>query len=157
MRIALFSFLCIVGLTAPAQARLGETADQLVARYGQPLSETDQKGEAGKIPLANVIFEKGGFQVIVTLTNGVSVAESIHKLNGQPLTLTEIRTLLTVNSQGHGWEAPQMVQGEKWWTRDDNATAQLAQTGSLTIKSPVLLSEQAVAKKLESNPSLEGF
>ena len=157
MRIVLFTLLGIVGLAAPARARLGESADQLVVRYGQPLSEVDQKGEGGKIPLADVVFEKGGFRIKVTLTNGLSVAESIQKIDGQPLTLNEIRILLTINAQGHGWEAPQMVQGEKLWTRDDSATARLAQDGSFTIKSAELISAQAVAKKLQSNPSLEGF
>ena len=44
MKLALLTFLFIVSVTATAQARLGETPDQLVARYGQPLSEDDQKG-----------------------------------------------------------------------------------------------------------------
>jgi hypothetical protein len=157
MRTALLTFFCIAGLTSTAWARLGETADQLVVRYGQPLSEADQKGEGDKIPLAEVVFQKGGFRIKVTLTNGISVAESLQKINGQPLTPTEIGTLLTINSQGHGWEAPQMVDTDKLWTRDDSATARLAQDGSLTIKSPELLSAQAMAKKLEHSPSLEGF
>jgi len=158
MKIALLTLVFIVSVTATAWARLGENADQLVARYGQPLSETDQKGEGTKIPLADVVFQKGGFQVEVTLTDGISVAESFKKINGEALTLGEIRTLLSVNSQGYGWEAPQIVQGEKLWSRDDNATAQLAQDGtSLTLRSKVLMSAQATAKKLEAKPSLEGF
>ena len=109
-------------MTATAQARLGETADQLVARYGQPLSEVDQKSDGTKLALAFVVFQKGGFEVDVTLSDGKSVAELFKKLNGDPLTLTEVRTLLTVNAQGREWGPPQMGQSGKWWTRDDNAT-----------------------------------
>jgi len=158
MRIALLTLVFIVGVTATARARLGENADQLVARYGQPLKETDQKGEGDQIPLADVIFQKGGFQIDVTMTDGLSASETFNKINGQALTLEEVRTLLSANSQGHEWTAPQIVQEGKLWTRDDSATAQLALDGSsLTIKSKELMSAQATAKKLEAKPSLEGF
>jgi hypothetical protein len=157
MRIALLTLFFIVSVTATARARLGETADQLVARYGPPLSEIDQKGEGDKIPLAIVIFQKGGFEIKVTLSDGISVLETFRKLNGDALTVGEVRTLLAANSQGHGWEAPRMVGGERWWTRDDTATARVAQDGSLTIKSRELTHKEAVAKRLEHAPSLDGF
>jgi len=147
----------VVTVAGTAQARLGETADQLVQRYGQPLSENDQKGEGGKIALAQVVFQKGGFEVDVTVVDGNSVAELFKKLNGQPLSLSEIRTLLGANAQGREWEAPQVVDGAKLWVRDDNATARLNQDGSLTIKSRELVLKEAMAKKLQSAPSLDGF
>lgn len=158
MRLALVTVLFIVSLTATAQARLGETADQLVARYGQPISEVDQKGEGAKLPLAYVVFQKGGFEIDATLSDGISVSESFKKLNGTPLTLGEARTLLGANSQGHDWQAPQMTHGEKWWARDDGATAQLDQDGAmLTIRSRELVSKEAMAQRLERTPSLDGF
>jgi hypothetical protein len=158
MKILLLTFLLTVSVTATARARIGETADQLVARYGQPLSEVDQKGEGDKIPLSNVVFQKGGFEIDVTLSDGVSVEEVFKKLNGNALTLGEVRTLLSVNSQGQGWEAPQIVEGEKWWTRDDGAAAKLAQDGTaLTIRSRELIAKETMAKKLERQPSLDGF
>jgi hypothetical protein len=158
MRIALLTLLFIASVTAPAQARLGENADQLVARYGQPLKETDQKGEGDKVASAEVIFQKGGFQIDVTLTAGISAAETFTKINGEFLTIEEVRTLLSLNSQGHGWEAPQVVEGEKIWLRDDATTARLTSDGAaFTIKSKELISAQATAKKLEHQPSLDGF
>ncbi len=157
MRMAILTLLFVIGVTATAQARLGETADQLVARYGQPLSEVDQKSDGTKLALAFVVFQKGGFEVDVTLSDGKSVAELFKKLNGDPLTLTEVRTLLTVNAQGREWGPPQMGQSGKWWTRDDNATATLGQDGSLTIRSSELVVKEETAKKLEHAPSLDGF
>jgi hypothetical protein len=157
MKIVFLTLLFIVSVTATARARLGETADQLVARYGPPISEVDQKGEGTKIALANVVFQKGGFEIDVTVTDGISVLETFKKLNGNALTIGEVRTLLTANSQGHEWAAPRVVEGEKWWSRDDSATAKLAQDGSLTIRSRELVVKEAVAKKLERAPSLEGF
>jgi len=157
MRIALFTVLFTVGITATAQARLGENADQLVARYGPPLSEADQKGEGTKIPLAKAVFQKGGFEIDVTVVSGISVEETFKKINGDPLTLEEARFLLSANSQGREWAAPRVVEGEQLWTRDDNATAVLAQDGSFTIRSRELVAKEAEAKKLEQKPSLEGF
>jgi len=157
MKIALLTILFIVSVTTSALARLGENADELVARYGPPLSEKDQKGEGDKISLAYVVFQKGGFEIDATLSNGISVAESFKKINGEALTIGEIRTLLSANSQGYEWEAPHVAQGGKDWTRDDNATARLGQDGSLTIRSRELTSKEALAKKLERAPSLEGF
>jgi hypothetical protein len=157
MRIALITLVFIISVTATARARLGETADQLVLRYGQPLAEKDQKAEGDKIPLADVVFQKGGYQINVTLTDGLSVAETFSKLNGDPLTIAEVRTLLSANSQGHLWAAPRVVQGEKWWIRDDGTTAKVAEDGSLTIKSKELTNKEAAAKKLQARPSLDGF
>ena len=157
MKIALLTILFIVSVTTSALARLGENADELVARYGPPLSEKDQKGEGDKISLAYVVFQKGGFEIDATLSNGISVAESFKKINGEALTIGEIRTLLSANSQGYEWEAPHVAQGGKDWTRDDNATARLGQDGSLTIRSRELTSKEALAKKLVRAPSLEGF
>ena len=158
MKILLLTFLLTASVTATAWARIGETADGLVARYGTPLSQSDQKGEGDKIPLTGLVFQKGGFEINVTLSDGLCVLESYKKLNGDVLTIGEVRTLLSDNSQGQGWEAPQMVEGEKSWTRDDGATAKLAQDGTaLTIRSRELIAKETTAKKLESQPSLDGF
>ena len=99
MRIALLTLCFIVSVTATAQARLGETADQLVARYGDSLSQTDQKAEGDKIASSKVVFQKGGFQIDVTFSDGISVAESFKKLNGAALTAEEVQTCLLYTSR----------------------------------------------------------
>jgi len=140
-----------------AQARIGETPDQLVARYGQPLNEVDQKAEGDKIALAHVTFQKGGFQIEVTITGGLSTQESYKKINKESITVDEARTLLTANAGGYNWSAPQKTASAIIWTRDDNASAELTSDGSLTIRSRQIVVEEATAKHFEKNPSLEGF
>jgi len=157
MRTFLLTLVFIVSVTAAARARLGETADQLVARYGQPLSEVDQKAEGAKLPLVFVTFQKNGFQINVTLSGGISASESFKKLNGNILTTDEVRTLLTDNAQGNEWEAPQATNEQKKWARDDGALATLTGERILTIVSKELLTEKAAAKNAERAPSLEGF
>ena len=157
MRIVIFTLLLTACLTATAWARLGENADQLVARYDQPLSEVDVKGGGEKIPLVEAVFQKNGIEIDVTLSDGVSVSESFKKLNGEALTVGEIRVLLGANSQGYGWEAPQIVEGQKTWSRDDGAVATLTGGLVLNITSRDLMYKQALARKLASHPSLQGF
>jgi hypothetical protein len=157
MRNALLTFALFVTLTAAAQARIGETPDQLVARYGQPLKEEDQKAEGDKIPMAKVTFQKGGFQIDVTITNGLSQQEVFKKINGQPLSVEEARTLLDANSQGYNWSMPQKSADGTVWIRDDNATAKLGGDGAMTIRSHQLVVQETAAKQVEKQPSLDGF
>jgi hypothetical protein len=157
MRIAPLTLVFIVTTTCGAFARIGETPDQLVARYGQPLNETDQKAEGAKISLARVTFQKGGYQIDVTISGGLSAQETFKKLNGQAITVDEARLLLNANAQGLEWSAPEKKADAMTWTRDDNAVAQLSNDGSLIIRSRQLTAEEITAKRLEQHPSLEGF
>ncbi len=157
MRIALLTLILTVSLAASAPARLGETPDELVARYGQPLNEADQKNEGVKVALANVTFQKGGFQIDVAITDGVSVAETFKKINGDPITVAEARVLLAANAQGREWGPQQPAGGDLVWVRDDAASARLSHDGSMIIRSHELAAAEATAKHLEQRPSLEGF
>jgi hypothetical protein len=157
MKNVFLTLLITVSVTATALARIGENPDQLVARYGPPISEVDQKREGAKLPLSYVVFQKGGFEIYVTISDGASVSESFKKLNGNSLTFSEVGVLLVANSQGREWSAPRTVQGVKIWTRDDNATAKQAPDGSVTIQSRELVAKQSEAKKLERAPTLDGF
>ena len=147
----------MVGVTATAQARLGETPDQLVKRYGEPLSQVKQAADGTAIALVFANFQKSGFEIEVTLSNGVSVAESFRKLNGDILTLNEVRTLLADNAQGRAWEAPVFIKDQKRWVSDDGTVATLTGSRILNLTSIELLNQEAQAKKVERAPSLEGF
>ena len=156
MKIALAGLLLTFTLSTQAWARLGETADQIVDRYGQPLSQLDQKAQGRDIAMTRLTFQKNGFEILVSLVDGVSDQEAFRKMNGDPLTLAEIRTLLNINAQGSSWEQPMNSDGEKVWTRDDGTTAEV--NGSLiTITSKDMLDKEAAAKKATMAPSLEGF
>ncbi len=88
MKFILPSLLVLLVLTVtPARARLGESGDQIVARYGQPLSEIDQKAEGKKVALTVLVFQKNGYQIQVSISDGVSDEESFRKLNGEAMTV----------------------------------------------------------------------
>lgn len=157
MKIALQVLVFTLLLTTPAWARLGETGDQIVARYGQPLSQVNLKAQGKQVALTELVFQKNGFEIHVSLSDGVSDAESFRKLNGEEFTLAEVRALLNLNGQGYGWEAPDNVTGDKVWTRDDASTATLSDGRVLLIKSKDLMDKEAAAKKATLTPSLDGF
>jgi hypothetical protein len=157
MKTVILTFCVIFSFTATAWARLGETGDQIVARYGQPLSEINQKAEGAKVPLVFLTFQKNGFEIQVSLSDGISSAESFQKLDGNALNTGEIRTLLALNSQGFEWEAPQTIEGQRRWLRDDAALATVTGGRIFYVESKDLLSKEAMARKLSHAPSLEGF
>jgi hypothetical protein len=157
MKTAILAVFVIFGLTAPAWARLGETGDQIVARYGQPLSQVNQKAEGTRIALIFLTFQKNGFEIRVSLSDGISGAESFRKINGDELSTVEIRTLLGLNSQGMEWEAPQTTDGKTRWMRDDSSMA--TETGGRVfyVESKDLIMKEAAAKNMKGTPSLQGF
>ena len=158
MKIACLTFLFMVSVTAPAWARLGESGDAVIARYGQPLSEFDQKAEGGKIPLVKLTFQKNGYEIEVSLSDGISAAESFKKMNGDPLTTGDALTLLTANAQGLQWEAPQLLEnGVKRWTRDDGARATLSDDRIFYITTRQLMDAEKTAAEVTDKPTLDGF
>jgi hypothetical protein len=157
MRIVLLTLALFPAMTAVLHARIGETPDQLVARYGQPLKEEDQKPDGTKIALAKVTFQKGGYQIEVTITGGASQQEVFKKLNGQPITVEETRVLLDANSQGLNWSPPVKTSDSIIWTREDNAMAKMGSDGGLVIRSHQIVTQETAAKTDEARPSLDGF
>src|ERR1700677_1644971 len=156
MKIALAGLLLTFTLSPQAWARLGETPAQMGARSGPRLSQLAQRAPGRRLAVAPLTFQKNGFEILVSLVDGVSDQEAFRKMNGDPLTLAEIRTLLNINAQGSSWEQPMNSDGEKVWTRDEGTTAEV--NGSLiTITSKDMLDKEAAAKKATMAPSLEGF
>lgn len=155
MKAVLLSLLFLALAVVSAQARLGEELAQLANRYGDPLPKPDQKPPPNQIG-SQEVFQKNGFQIDVTLLDGVSAQESFKKLNGDSFTNAEVDILLAANAQDHAWQAPRKAGGQTRWTRDDGAVAIL--TGrTLKITSTSLLNTEAQAKQLDRAPSLEGF
>jgi hypothetical protein len=176
VKIPLLSLLLALIFAIPVWARLGETEDQLVSRYGK---ETGMRS-AGQAPFTVTIllFQKSGFDIEVTLLNGVSVQEWIKKSSGDKITNDEAGTLLRINNQGHFWSPlPSSVQWEQWsrqgaisplagfhpnqiWERDDDAMAALGVWGDyqgFMVKSKKLIDFEQAAYKAVHSTSLEGF
>ena len=88
-----------------AQARLGETREQIIQRYGQPirplsrLLNYDDKGHWG------TFFQFNGYIITVMFDAGsVSVREAYSRWDGLPLRDTETFKFLDSNAGGHTWK-----------------------------------------------------
>jgi len=91
--------LCLLLLAVPAYARLGETSEQIEARYGKPIKATKPEGPATDAE----VYEKNGFQITVGYHEGKSYYEEFRKPDPQKpndlleLTETERDLLAKVN------------------------------------------------------------
>jgi hypothetical protein len=120
MKFLVYSLLLLGPATFSAHARLGETEEQIINRFGTPADapkfEDDLPGVSYKL------FSKQNFNIYVGLIDGKSAYERYQTDNGMDDAL--IRQLLTIESEGHRWGRPQ-----KWsdWNsgriRDDGAIA----------------------------------
>jgi hypothetical protein len=153
--------LLTVGLVLPAHARLGETEDQLTARYGKgsvPWQSTPE------YPVSVQMFYKNGTTITVRLIDGISVGETYQQDSGA--TEKEMDALLTANAQGHTWKQKKTKAAasdepiSKIWFRDDGAFAFYKIPFVFIIKSKQLDDAdkaQAVATKKAGLTSLKDF
>ena len=79
--------LCFLLLAVPAYARLGETSEQIQARYGKPARAKKPESPATDAE----VYEKNGFQITVGYYEGKSYYEEFRKFDpGNPNSLLEI-------------------------------------------------------------------
>jgi hypothetical protein len=173
MKIEFLTLFLIISLTGPAWARLGESEDQLVLRYGDATNKEHlAASDSELVEVDRLHFKKTGFDVVVTLFNSVSSEEVITNSESDSLSDQEIKTLLDANADGHAWkEMPASqgtvpwpeddgtrsdVGGHKLWQRDDGAVA-IAGGDEFKIKSKELIDAEVAAYKVAHTHSLDGF
>jgi hypothetical protein len=132
MKAQLLALFLIVNLTGSAWANLGDSEEQLVARYGKEIIKTKDQAKGGAVALDRLSFNESGFQMDVLLFNGISSEESVYHRPYAPMTDGEIKTLLIANAQGQTWKevAPQQelllwLKSLKSWQREDGVIASL--------------------------------
>jgi len=146
-----------LGSGTAAWARLGETEDQLVQRYGKPFL----KQRFAWCVKDN--FNVQGFSIVVTLLNGISVGES-YRISSGSLTDFEVVELLDANCQGYSWdevpanEIPKEIfhPVKQMWRRPNGSTA-ISTGTSIEFKSIDLLMAEENANKPPPAPSTAGF
>ncbi len=142
--------LVIALLIVPVSARIGETPEQLVVRYG--------KSKPGK-DASELCFEKNGLAIVATVWNGV--CHSIRFLPvkpaddaGRQLTRDEIQLLLTVNSGGVEW-----FENKKnsWISVDAKRSAFIFSDGALCIITADFIAQDIASRKKENPERTDGF
>jgi hypothetical protein len=92
-------FGALISLASPAFARLGETREQVLARYGTP-TETKELGTK----IESLHFKKGAFTVFVEIAKDTGKAVQICYWKDTPFAPAQIAELLSRNSEGKLWE-----------------------------------------------------
>lgn len=100
-----------------AQARLGETEAQIEARFGKPV-DGDKEPRDG---ILGKLYVSRGIRVLIFYIDGKSAAEGYNKENLEPLSETEVQTLLEANAQGqNSWAATNQLDfTKKYYKRSD--------------------------------------
>ena len=105
----------LVSLTS-AYARIGETEEQIVARYG-PATEIMGNGMRR--------YNPEGLNLVVHYDHGKAQAEVFQKKDLSPLAPADVQTFLRNNSEGHEWidDRTIPIRGIRWNLSGSNLTA----------------------------------
>ena len=112
-------------------ARLGDTREQLIQRYGEPVAEV-KRGKS-----IHIGFEKNGLGFYVVLLGGRSVTEQIIKIDGSTFSIPEVEILVSKNSSGKGMVPQDKTDHDSVWflEKDTGRSAEYVfKTGKLTIQ-----------------------
>ena len=136
-------------LASPAFARLGETRDQVLARYGTPTETKDM----GKIE--SLHFKKSGFTVFVEIAKDTGKAVQIYYWKDKPFAPAQVTELLSRNSEGKLWEqSPYAAFSAR---RSDGGTARGGEQKNPdgTVRYMLALMSKAAGGSMEKSPADE--
>jgi len=110
----------IAGCAATARGNLGETVDEIEARYGAA-QETKTNAESD---VTNNYYIHDGFGISVKFLDGKSQSESYLKAQKIEITDAEITALLKANAMGSDWLSVYKTSAaERWELKSRDATA----------------------------------
>jgi hypothetical protein len=115
-----FLVLILAGTLLPARANLGETVEQLVARYGKPTGYS----EAGpQSPFGHLLFRVRPYELVLFILNNQEVGARVSKVDKTDFSAAEMQTIIDAETGGGPWTpAPSPDPGEIHWARADHAT-----------------------------------
>jgi hypothetical protein len=140
-------FLLLLGVANICQARIGDTLDQTIERYGKPV----HKAASNEF----VMFKEGSYYVTVHFHDGKTDAINYVKAGSDTsakrvFSDAEIEMLLKINGNGQTWKGSPAKAGiQEWKTEDGKFLAVCSESKSLVIKTADYLKrlEEAAKKK----------
>lgn len=114
--------ICVALISMVAQARLGETKEQMTRRYGRPTRvQRNRMTDA-------MWFKAGDFEVYAAIPRRdrrlARIAEEIHYIKMGEFPIEQALHFLNMNSQGHKWRKVSAKRGELLrWSRSDGGSA----------------------------------
>ncbi len=108
----LIPVLLLLGTTAPLHARLGETQEHCILRYGNPVQYLPK----------GILFLKDGMKIYITFTAGLADSIFLQKIDSsapqraKPISESEIKQFLSENSGGCQWQYSSVLpDGDVIW------------------------------------------
>jgi hypothetical protein len=101
-------------------AKIGDTLEQCIANYGQPLKSKNQTWPVGSTAY---LFKKDNWIINLVIFNGIVGYETISKRDKSDFTAAEIKALLDSESDGLSWTKKSPLTGALRiapWVRDDH-------------------------------------
>jgi len=153
----LIAVILIAVTIVQADARIGETLEQCIERYGGRVD----KSSPGK----GVGFVKGGFVIAVQFYEGKADTLAFCKVErdalgkAKEMSNNEISQLLQANSGDRKWKEINQIPLERYWLTED---AQLVASyrsfeHTLTIMTKAATDRANAAKKAEEDKKLKGL
>ena len=139
MRPLLRIFAAAFFFAGIAQARIGDTEEQIRTRYGEPLTVLSSR--PADVGLTKCYLSHG-FLIAVTYLNAHSARETVTKADNSKITETEIHNLLDAHGSGSRWNAQQLAGPksltagvQKWRSADERSRVAIydSQTRALFI------------------------
>ncbi len=123
----------LVVLVFRAEARIGETEEQCVGRYGKVI----ERKHSEKPPAEVCLFETGRFRIWASFLKGHVAALQVTTLDDAPFSEDELQVIMKANSEGATWREIEAAGYRKFRRSDDGATM------SVVANSEALLIESA--------------
>ena len=122
---------CLLLAGTRAEARIGETKKQCIARYGKPVKYLEK----------GVLFVKGTLKIHVTFDEGKADSIWLQRTDPQdpthalPISEEEIQSFLLANSQGYKWYySSQLPDGDMVWITKDSELGALYSQSTLSLQ-----------------------
>lgn len=152
IRLPLVLIGAIAIFARPALARIGETEQQIEARYGK-LVNASLKGMQG---MEILIYQSAGMKIGVTFIDGKSAAEFYSKDDNSDLSREEIDVILEANAGGKKWEkaAPALMDA---WILDGGQRTAHHVARSLIVQTAAFTKKAAEENAKQAKEKLKGF
>ncbi len=150
-------------LASTAFGRLGETFDQIEARYGPQVPRSMAQDELGN---HMITYNFHGFTIVVTFVNWKSEVELFKKCKeGIPcdkewatMSEAEVAAILAAYEPiGVTWKAEEGVKSPMWWTSSDKRLKAINMSNQLQIGTVHYVEERTARIKQKESDRLKGF
>lgn len=154
MRAYLFAMILAMA-TGAAQARLGESAAELAARYGEPV----KRASGG----AELTFKKAGFIIVAGVNDAGACDYIVFRKDpgdiGVPVVMTtsEVQTLLEANNGGEAWVKRSGEFDDKWDTPAGRMAIHFTVKQQLFLMTKEGLTRYNETRAAETKKKLDGF